>query len=239
MSPVVLVTGAAKRVGAAISRHLAHEGWGVVLHYHHSQEEVLELASQLGSEFPHQNFWTLQCDLSNMEKVTTLFDHSSIQGVELTALVNNASVFTPGCLEDISPDFLKKQMDVNFSAPLFLMQAFKQRFPLGSVVNLLDTNVVNHIDTHAAYLLAKKALESLTKMAALAWAPAFRVNGVAPGPVLPPPGKGVEHLDQVIAKTPLKRQVGTLDIAQSVSFLLNNPSITGQVIFCDSGAHLI
>jgi pteridine reductase len=239
MSPVVLVTGAAKRVGAAISRHLAREGWSVVLHYHHSQEEVLELAAQLGSEFPQQDFLTLQCDLSNMEKVLTLFDHSSIQGVELTALVNNASVFSPGRLEEVSPDFLKEQMDVNFSAPLFLMQAFKKRFPSGSVVNLLDTNVVNHLDTHAAYLLAKKALESLTQMAALAWAPTFRVNGVAPGPVLPPPGKSVEHLDQVIAKTPLKRQVGTLDIAQSVSFLLNNPSITGQVIFCDSGAHLI
>ncbi len=239
MKRVVLVTGAAKRLGAAISCHLAEEGWSVVLHYHQSREEAEQLATQLKEHFPGQDFWTLKGDLSNVQEVMGLLDHRSVKGLEIMALVNNASVFVPGSLEELSTDFLKEQMDVNFVAPLFLMQAFKKRFRSGSVVNLLDTNIVNNSDTHAAYLLAKKGLESLTQMAALAWAPSFRVNGVAPGPVLPPPGEGADHLAQVVAKTPLKRQVDTQEIARTVSFLLNNPSITGQVIFCDGGAHLI
>ncbi len=238
MRPIVLVTGAAKRVGAAISRHLADEGWSVVLHYNRSDEEALQLAAQLKKKYPGQDFSTVQCDLSNTGEVLLLFEKPAFKGLELNALVNNASIFMPGTLEELSPTFLKQQMGVNFEAPLFLMQAFMKTFGRGSVVNLLDTAITGNSDTHAAYLLAKKNLEALTRMAALAWAPAIRVNGVAPGPVLPPPGKGQEHLKKVIDKTPLKRQVDVIDIAQTVSFLLNNPSITGQVIFCDSGAHL-
>ncbi len=238
MRPIVLVTGAAKRVGAAISRHLADEGWSVVLHHNRSDEEALQLAAQLKKKYPGQDFSTVQCDLSNTGEVLLLFEKPAFKGLELNALVNNASIFMPGTLEELSPTFLKQQMGVNFEAPLFLMQAFMKTFGRGSVVNLLDTAITGNSDTHAAYLLAKKNLEALTRMAALAWAPAIRVNGVAPGPVLPPPGKGQEHLKKVIDKTPLKRQVDVIDIAQTVSFLLNNPSITGQVIFCDSGAHL-
>ncbi len=238
MSSVVLVTGAAKRVGAAISYHLAAEGWSVVLHYNNSSEEALKLATQLKMEYPEQDFPTVRCDLSNIGDVLLLFENPSIKSMGLNALVNNASIFKSGTLEELSPAFLKQQMSINFEAPLFLMQAFKKTFGRGSVVNLLDTAITGNSDVHAAYLLAKKNMEALTHMAALAWAPDIRVNGVAPGPVLPPPGKGQEHLKKVIEKTPLKRQVGIIDIAQTVSFLLNNPSITGQTIFCDSGAHL-
>ncbi len=238
MGKFALITGAAKRIGAAISHYLAAEGWSVLIHYNSSDKEALALAAQLKTAYPSQEFPTIQCNLANTDEVLKMFKKSVLQGVEITALINNASIFTPGSIADITPDFLAQQMGVNFEAPLFLMQAFKNHTEHGSIINMLDTNVVKNMETHAAYLLAKKNLEALTQMAALAWAPHIRINGVAPGPVLPPPGQDQKHLEKVIDNTPLKRQVDTKDIAQTVSFLLNNPSITGQIIFCDSGIHL-
>ncbi len=238
MEKFVLVTGAAKRIGAAISHHLAAEGWSVLIHYNSSNKEALKLATQLKAAYPKQEFPTIQCNLSNMDEVLQMFKNTTLERIELKALINNASIFSPGSITDITPDFLAQQMGVNFEAPLFLMQAFKNNSGNGNIVNMLDTNIVKNMETHAAYLMAKKNLEALTQMAALAWAPHIRVNGIAPGPVLPPPGEDQKHLEKVIDNTPLKQQVDTKDIAQTVSFLLNNPSITGQIIFCDSGAHL-
>ena len=210
----------------------------MLIHYNRSDGEALKLASELKTAYPEQEFPTIRCDLSKTDEVLGLFEKPLVKEIRLTALINNASIFTPGSIADITPEFLAQQMGINFQAPLFLMQAFKNHSGNGNIINMLDTNVTKNMETHAAYLLAKKSLEALTHMAALAWAPAIRVNGVAPGPVLPPPGEDEAHLKKVIGNTPLKRQVDSREIAQAVSFLLNNPAITGQIIFCDSGAHL-
>ncbi|MFW5805998.1 MAG: SDR family oxidoreductase [Marinilabiliaceae bacterium] len=238
MAKTVLITGAAKRVGAAMAKYLANEGWEVVLHYNHSKDDAAELCSTLNRKYPERAFPVLQCDLTNPDAVLSLFGHLPEEVEKIDALVNNASVFDPGNIDETSPVFLRKEMSVNFDAPFFLMQAFKSFFGNGSIVNMLDSAIVKHEGSHAAYLLAKKSLADLTSMAALSFSPDIRVNGVAPGPVLPPPRKSPDYLKEVVEKTPLKRQVDVDDIAASVSFLLNNPSVTGQIIFCDSGAHL-
>ncbi len=121
----------------------------------------------------------------------------------------------------------------------FLIQNFKNFFGKVAIVNLLDAKIEKNEGAHTAYILAKKSLAELTRMAALAFAPHIRINAIAPGPVLRPRGKNDNYLKQVVDHTPLKRQVDTDDIAMSVSFLLNNPSVTGQILFCDSGSHLI
>ncbi len=239
MNPTVLITGAARRVGAAIARFLADEGWEVVLHYNHSRDEAMQLSGELRQLYPERKFPLVQCDLSNTDAVLAIFNRLP-DGVEkLDALINNASTFNSGGIQETSPEFLRKEMAVNFEAPFFLIQGFVNTFGMGVIVNMLDTKVVKNEGTHAAYLLAKKNLAALTRMAAMEFAPNVRVNGVAPGPVLPPPRKGNDYLRAVIEKTPLKRQVDVEDIAASVSFLLNNPSVTGQVVFCDSGSHLL
>lgn len=239
MKKVAFVTGSAKRIGAAISEYLASEGWEVVLHYNHSREDVEQLSQKLKEKYPERSFPVFQCDLSVPDAVLSAFNRLP-GGIErIDALVNNASIFDAGKIDDTSLPFLRKQMMVNFEAPFLLMQTFKNQFGQGSVVNLLDTKIVKNEGTHAAYLLAKKNLAELTRMAALDFAPEIRVNGVSPGPVLPPPRKGADYLVDVIEKTPLKKQVDVNDIAYSVSFLLNNPSVTGQIIFCDSGSHLV
>ena len=239
MSRTVLITGGARRVGAAIARRLAEEGWEVVIHYNHSRDDAEKLSMELQDSFSDREFPILQCDLSNIDAVLSLFNRlpDSIQGID--ALINNASTFNSGKIVETSPSFMKKEMAVNFDAPFFLIQAFANTFGKGAVVNMLDTKVVKNEGGHAAYLLAKKTLAELTRMGALDFAPDIRINGVAPGPVLPPPRKGNDYLKDVVEKTPLKKQVAVEDIAFSVSFLLNNPSVTGQIIFCDSGSHLL
>ncbi len=102
----------------------------------------------------------------------------------------------------------------------------------------MDTRIVDNESSHAAYSLSKKALMHATTMAALEWAPSVRVNGVAPGPVLPPPGKDETHLHEVIESTPLQKRVELDNLVESAYFLTTNDAITGQIIFCDSGAHL-
>ncbi len=239
MKRTVMITGAARRVGAGIARFLALEGWEVIIHYNHSREEALMLSGDLQKKYPDRQFPVIQCDLSNHDAVLSVFSRLPDSIIQVDALVNNASTFNPGKIIETSLAFFRKEMAVNFEASFFLMQAFKKKFRRGSVVNMLDTNVVKNKGEHAVYLLAKKSLAELTRMAALDFAPEIRVNGVAPGPVLPPPGKQDNYLDSVIEETPLKKRVFVHDIAVSVSFLLNNPSVTGQILFCDSGSHLI
>ncbi|MGQ1891859.1 SDR family oxidoreductase [Thermophagus sp. OGC60D27] len=239
MRRIVLITGAAKRLGATLSRSLAAEGWDVVLHYNYSRDEAHALSAELKSKYADRDFPVVQCDLSNTDAVLSLFERLP-EGYEvLDALINNASTFNSGTIEETSPAFLRKEMEVNFEAPFYLLQSFKNSFEKGCIVNILDTKITTNEASHAAYLLAKKNLASLTQMAALSFAPDFRVNAVAPGPVLAPPRKSDDYLMKVVGKTPLKKRVELSDIASSVSFLLNTSSVTGQIIFCDSGLHLL
>jgi len=239
MRKTAFVTGSAKRIGSVISEQLASAGWEVILHYNHSRDDAVRLSEKLKQLYPERVFPVFQCDLSVGDAVLSAFNRLPDGIDKIDALINNASIFDAGKIDDTSLGFLRKQMMVNFEAPFLLMQAFKNQFGEGSIVNLLDTKIVKNEGTHAAYLLAKKSLAELTRMAALDFAPEIRVNGVAPGPVLPPPRKSADYLTDVIEKTPLKKQVDVNDIAYSVSFLLNNPSVTGQVLFCDSGSHLV
>ncbi len=237
--PTVLITGAAKRVGKALAELFAARDWEVVIHYNHSEEAALDLSLGLQNKYPDRHFPIVRADLSDGDKfVALLMDKLPAPIKGLDALINCASVFEPSSVAETDYHLLRQQMAVNFEAPFMLMQAFYQLHGSGAIVNILDTRIVNNSWSHAAYSLSKKALMELTRMAALEWAPGVRVNGVAPGPVLPPPDKDAAHLKKVAADTPLKKVVGLNDLAESVWFLIANSAITGQIIFCDSGAHL-
>ncbi|ASB47789.1 SDR family NAD(P)-dependent oxidoreductase [Alkalitalea saponilacus] len=239
MRKTVLITGGAQRVGAALSRFFAQNGWNVVIHYNRSSDVARELSKELSGIYPEQYFPVVWCNLSEFpEKMIEFFNHLPQELNSIDVLINNASVFDPGVLSDTTPELLKSQMSVNFEAPLFLMQSFVNCFKSGVIVNVIDTRVTENSFSHAAYSISKKALMHLTKMAALEWAPDVRVNAVAPGPVLPPPGKTDDYLHAVIKETPLKKQVKLDNLSESVYFLVENDSITGQIIFCDSGTHL-
>ncbi len=237
--PTVLITGAAKRVGKALAELFGARDWEVVIHYNNSEVAAQELSLSLQKKYPDRQFPTVRADLTDVGKSIALLREglpASVNGLD--ALINCASVFEPSSVAETDHQLLRQQMAVNFEAPFMLMQAFYKVHGRGAIVNVLDTRIVNNSWSHAAYSLSKKALMELTRMAALEWAPDVRVNGVAPGPVLPPPGKDAMHLEKVAVETPLKKVVGLDDLAESVWFLVANSAITGQIIFCDSGAHV-
>lgn len=233
-SSKVLITGAAARVGKALAYYFAAKGWEVVIHYNTSTQLAIDLSNELKNKYPGRKFPLVSANLEHISECERLIkdaDHPDV-------LINNASVFEPGLLSVSTEKHFRRQLSVNFDAPFFLMQHFYNNSKSGVIINILDTRVGTNDSSYAAYSLAKKALLQLTTMAALEWAPNFRVNAVAPGPVLPPEGKNLRYFKKVVDNTPLKKQINIDNLCKSVYFLTENEDITGQVLFCDAGAHL-
>ncbi|MFT3740194.1 MAG: SDR family oxidoreductase [Breznakibacter sp.] len=233
-----LVTGSGKRIGNAISRYLAQRGYDVALHYNRSGTEAEELHGQLKASYPARTFPLVQFDLEDWQNVATIFDLLPAGFGRVSLLVNNASVFFPQTLSQTGGKDVMRNFSVHFFAPFMLMQEFHKRHGGGLVVNLLDTRIVSNEFSHAAYLLSKKTLAELTKMAAFEWAPHTRVNGIAPGPVLPAVGAAGKNFAKVIAGSPLSEAVDVAEITETIGYFLHCPHITGQIVHVDSGSHL-
>ncbi len=231
-----LVTGGAKRIGAAIARALARSGYDVALHYLNSAEAAERTAAEI--EGLGRRCRPFRCDLNDHDETAGLIGEVREHFTDLNVLVNNASIFQGGTLADTAPDLLERHFNINFRAPFFLTQAFAEGCAEGHVINVLDTRVSRSDPHHAAYTLSKKALLELTRMAARELGPAIRVNGVAPGMILPPPGGVMDELERRSAGLPLKRIGDTDNLVAAVIFLLDNPFVTGECIYVDGGEHL-
>ena len=232
----VLVTGGAKRIGAAIARRLAHEGWDLILHHRSSMVEAEELAKELRIEGVRVD--VVQADLGGPDGVERLL--SSIEG-PFTALVNSASTFHHDRLSSVSMSDLDAHFRINTSAPVLLTRALLERVPeevTGSVVNLLDAKLFGLNPDHLAYTLSKQALAGATKMTALDGAPRIRVNAVAPGLVLDWGDGSEKEFTRHHADTPLGIGVEVSDVVDAVVFLLQARSITAQVLAVDAGRPL-
>jgi pteridine reductase len=158
---------------------------------------------------------------------------------QLDILINNAAVFHKDGLLATTEAKLLGEFWPNLFAPLLLMRAFARHSGGGKIINLLDRRIAGHDTECVSYVLAKKALAELTALAALELAPRFTVNGVAPGAVLPPPGKGADYLHDQAGPVPLQRIITPQAVAQAVLTLLGNDAITGQILFVDGGQHLL
>lgn len=235
-SPLVLVTGGAKRVGAEIVRTLAGNGARVIIHYGTSQTEAEQLLSEIGgSACGHA---CVQYDLAEPAGIPAFM---STLPRDLSAIVNNASVFHRMTAEMETPELAKRQYDVNFYSPFALMKAFyKHSAQLEiSVVNMLDQAITSTPAESCSYILSKKMLAEATKLAARQYAPRMRVNGICPGPVFPP--FGLEHLKmaKTLSTLPLARPVDASDLAEAVRMLLFNRSMTGSILNVDCGQSLL
>ncbi len=153
--------------------------------------------------------------------------------------MNNASIFGRGTLETAVFERFLRNVKINAWAPFLLARAFARVSRRGKVVNLLDTRIAGLDLTHVVYILSKQLLATVTRMAALAFAPGVTVNAVAPGLILPPPGEDEAYLEQLAKDLPLKRHGSADDVARAVLFLLESRFITGQVVFVDGGRHLL
>lgn len=235
-----LITGGAKRLGRETAQALARLGTDLAIHYHSSAGPAEALCREL--EKSGVRAIPLQGDLSDGGAVEPLVQ-SAWEGLGgLDFLVNNASIFPPGRLDEMEMADLVANIRVNAWAPFLLTRALWRRIRGtdrgGSVVNLLDTRLVGGDLAHSAYHLSKAMLAELTRLTALEFAPELRVNGVAPGAVLPPEGLDEAYLEDLTRSLPLRRRGYPLDIADATSYLLGATFVTGQVIFVDGGRHL-
>ncbi len=219
-----LVTGGAVRIGRAITEALQRAGVEVVVHYRNSAAEAKALSP-----------FTVQADLQSLEACSRLIG----QVGPLDILVNNAALFTKDTLADTTPDRIQREFQINLFAPMELTRLFAAQAERGAAVNLLDRRIRCNDTTCASYSISKKGLEEFTKLAALEYAPEITVNAVAPGPVLPPPGGNAESARELAGGIPLEQLPAPENIAETVLFLLQAESITGQVVFVDGGQHLL
>ncbi|MBS1368848.1 MAG: SDR family oxidoreductase [Lentisphaeria bacterium] len=229
----VLVTGGARRVGAALARAFAAEGAGILLHARRSREEAEALAASL----PHpERCRIFTADLAAPGEAAKLF--AACGRVDI--LVNNASMFEPDELAVGTEARDREHFEVNFWSPLALMRAFAaQELAEGAVVNLLDQEVTHSAARGGAYALSRRALADATRELARELGPRnLRVNAVAPGPVLPPPWIPDGKMEKTIPTLPLRRKVGLEDLAAAVVFLCRNDSVTGQILCVDCGQSL-
>jgi len=231
-----LVTGGAVRIGKALCEMLADGGADVCIHYNRSAAAAESLRDALAEK--GVSAWTVQGNLMTESACRDVIEKASAMAGGLDILVNNASVFRKETLDEADMDVLSGQMWPNFFAPLQLMRAFAEQTDRGRIVNLLDRRITGLDTTCAPYFFSKKALAEATRLAALHYAPRIRVNGVAPGAVLPPPGEGAAYIKDHAGVVPLAVQVTPEDVAEAVRFVLESGVVTGQIIHVDGGQHM-
>ncbi len=232
----VLVTGAGKRLGRAAASALARAGAGVVIHYRESREDAESLMNEIRESGGRA--WTIQADLASPDEASGLVERAVKTSGPLTGLVNSASIYPADTLLEMTEESLQHNIRVNAWAPFLLAKAVAAQGIAASIVNFLDTRMLDYDAKHVSYHLSKRMLFSLTRMMALEFAPGVRVNAVAPGLVLPPPGKDEAYLESLAHTNPLKTHGGTDDVARAVVFLFASPFVTGQVIHVDGGRHM-
>lgn len=232
-----LITGAAKRIGEAIAFELASLGYNVALHYNKSEREAQLIAEKIKTFGVRCELFP--CDLADEKAVCGLIAAVYKKFSDLNVLVNSASIFEKSKFDIKDLKLFDAHFAINLKAPFILSSEFYRICKKGQIVNFLDTNIVKNHTSHVAYLLTKKCLAEMTKLAAVEFAPHIRVNGICPGLILPPKGQNVEYLDRMSHDIPLRRKGDVSYIRQSVKFFLENDFLTGQFIFNDGGEQLV
>src|SRR5215469_5769163 len=232
-----LVTGAAKRLGAAIARTLHAEGMNLLLHYNKSEAEAAALAKELNAARA-DSAAIAQADLANTQGLESLVK-AALQWNGLDVLINNASSFRPTPIGQIGEDDWDDLMGSNLKAPLFLAQAAAPHLKKnqGCIVNMIDIHAYRPLREHTVYCAAKAGLVMLTLSLAKELGPEIRVNGVAPGPVLwPDQGLDAATKKSILEATALKRKGSPEDIAGAVLYLVRDADyVTGQILAIDGG----
>jgi pteridine reductase len=241
---VVLVTGAGRRIGAAITRELHARGASVLAHYRSAEQEAQALVAELNA-LRADSAAVLQADLQDLAALEGLAEKAAARWGRLDGLVNNASSFYPTALGEIGEVQWADLTGSNLKAPLFLSQALAPHLKAsgGSIVNIVDIHAQRSLKNHTLYTAAKAGLASLTRGLARDLAPDVRVNGVAPGTILWPEHDvptGAEAARR-LAGIPLGRIGEPEDIAHTVRFLMSAEAvyITGQILAVDGGASLV
>lgn len=241
MQKNVLITGAAKRIGAACAGLLHSNGCNVFLHYRSSQKAALQLCHELNQIRP-DSAKTMQADLLDMNSLESLAKEACAAWGSIDALINNASTFYPTTIADVSEQQWDELLGSNLKAPFFLAKALSGELAKnkGCIVNIADIHAERGLIGYPVYSIAKAGLVAMTKVLAKELGPEVRVNAVAPGAILWPENDLSEQAKaEILQRVALKRTGEPLDIAKSVLFLIKDADyITGQIITVDGGRTL-
>lgn len=235
-----IVTGGARRIGRAIVEDLAAHGWAVAIHCNHSRIEAESLAAKIVASGGRAA--VVAADLADLASAAGVVYDSATKLGEPSLLVNNASILEEDHVGTLEPALFNRQMTVNFAAPVFLAQAFAATLAEeaeGNVVNLVDQRAWRTAPTYFSYQMSKSALWAATRTLAQALAPRIRVNAIAPGPVLKNTRQGPGDFDAQTTALPLGRGPDLAEFGRTVRYLVENRSITGQMIGLDGGQHLV
>jgi NAD(P)-dependent dehydrogenase (short-subunit alcohol dehydrogenase family) len=239
LPPTALITGASLRIGRAIALDLAKLGWRIGVHHHRSAAEAERLVREIGAL--GSKAVALQADLTRQDELLGLVGRCAERLGPVTCLINNAARFEWDSLETLDFAGWQTELDVNLRAPVFLTQAFATALPeanSGAVINMIDQRVLRLTPDCFSYTISKSALWTATRTMAQALGPRIRVNAIGPGPVLPNRRQSAEDFELECSSTLLGSAVAIEDICAAVRFLIDTPSVTGQMIALDGGQHL-
>jgi len=235
-----LITGGAHRVGKAITLALAAAGADVFIHYGRSAEEARETATE--ARGMGRSVAMGSADLGDPSGAADLVDAATVALGPISILVNSASGFPTDTLRDVELEAWHRTMDLTLSSPVFLTQAFAEALPRGTggaVINVTDVKTAKPYRSHFSYIVAKGGLDEFTRAAAVALAPEIRVNAVALGVILPPPGEDDAYAQRLADEIPMRRPGGTSPVAAAALALIQNDFITGEIVRIDGGQHLV
>jgi len=234
----VLVTGAARRIGAALARGFHGHGADVCIHCHQSIGEAEGLRDELNGKRA-RSAAVVSADLLDPAALPGIVNAAVDSFGRLDVLINNASSFYPTPLDSVTPAQWDDLMGTNLRAPFFLAQAAaaQLRAAKGVIVNMIDIHAQRPLPRHAVYSTAKAGLAMLTRALARELGPEVRVNGIAPGPILwPDAGMDPQLQDEIVAKTLLKRSGSPEDVVRAALFFVKDaPYVTGQILAVDGG----
>ena len=234
----VLITGAARRIGAFLASGLAEKGYDIVLHYGKSEGEAIKVAKQIQDY--GQNCFLVQADLAEENAAEKIFSLLNEKKIKVDYVIHNASNFESVDFSHTTPEQWQSAMQVNLSSPVLINQKFVKQLQNGpgKIIHLLDWRALRPGVDHFPYTISKAALASVTKSLGRSLAPQIQVNGIAFGAILPPSDGG--DTNDLLRSVPIKRWAELEEVLSTVLFLLEGPDyITGEIIHLDGGRHLV
>ena len=235
----LLITGAATRIGKAIALHFAKKGWNIAIHYFKSSSKAKILKKII--EQKNSKAVLIKADLKNIKQVEKIIPFAKKKLGTIDCLINNAAIFEKDDISNFTTKSWNNHLNINLLAPTILIKQFVKQASKktkSNIINIIDQRVFKLTPIFMSYTLSKSGLYTLTKTMSMRLGPNIKVNGIAPGPTIKSKRQSDKHFNKQAKSTLLKKAVGPEDICDTVEFLINNNSITGEVIAVDSGQNL-
>ena len=235
----LLITGAATRIGKAIALHFAERGWNIALHYFRSSSKAKKLKKIIEQNLVKATL--IKADLKNPKQVEKVINLAKRKLGTIDCLINNAALFEKDDISNFTNKSWNDHLNINLLAPAILTKQFANQASkknTSNIINIIDQRIFNLTPFFMSYTISKSGLQTLTKTMAMRLGPNIKVNAIAPGPTIKSKRQTDRHFRNQVRSTLLKKSVRSEDICDTVEFLINNNSVTGQIIAVDSGQNL-